>query len=403
MYRSAWGGIAPAGGASLGQCRLPIVASNVAGGPSKSGVRASAENGPGHEQRVDRLAGDNQNGCTQSRPELNRVPHAGAGGSRFPAGSSDSNPAFSRSARGTRGDGGLGGGCPGPAASAGWRMAHPARLRREAMEVGRESVCCLDECKAALGLTRPVRLAVHPAVKSPVVVAGLCPAVLVPTDWFDWPETHRRACLLHELAHLARYDDWTKLAQEVLRVPFFFHPLVRWLFARLDLEREFLGDLAAVAQGCDPVGYARLLLELAGRPGRLVPVSFSSRHGVLPLVDRGTVRVRIERLLEEDMQSNLARSSMGRSLLIVGVAVAAALVVGGLRVGEHTPAARCRQSTCPRSFRFTAGWLMQRAHPSPAPRLSASTRQECSGRSSERKRPPMRTVSSAASFNCRAR
>ncbi len=37
------------------------------------------------------------------------------------------------------------------------------------------------------------------------------------------------------------------------------------------------------------------------------------------------------------MQSNLARSSMGRSLLIVGVAVAAALVVGGLRVGDRAP------------------------------------------------------------------
>ena len=174
-----------------------------------------------------------------------------------------------------------------------------------------------------------VRLAMHPGVQSPVVVAGPCPAVLVPTDWFDWPESHRRACLLHELAHLARYDDWTKLAQEFLRIPFFFHPLVGWLLARLDLEREFLGDLAAVAQGCDPVGFGQLLLELARRPGRLVPVNSWSRHGVLPLLDRGTVRVRIERLLEEDMQSKIACPSSGRSLLIVGVAVAACLSLAG--------------------------------------------------------------------------
>ena len=71
-------------------------------------------------------------------------------------------------------------------------------------------------------------------------------------------------------AHLARRDDWAKLVQELVRVPFFFHPLVRWLLKRLDRERELLCDEAVVALGADPVGYARLLLDLARRPGRLL-------------------------------------------------------------------------------------------------------------------------------------
>ena len=141
------------------------------------------------------------------------------------------------------------------------------------MEVGPESDRLLGECRAAVGLARPVRIAVHPAVASPAVVGGPSPVVLVPTDWVDWPEAHRRACLLHELAHLARYDDWARLAQELLRAPFFFHPSVRWLLARLDRERELLCDEAAVALGSDPLVYARLLLDLGRRPGRLLPVS----------------------------------------------------------------------------------------------------------------------------------
>ena len=41
------------------------------------------------------------------------------------------------------------------------------------MEVGQESDRLLGECRAALGLSRPVRIAVHPAVASPAVVGGL--------------------------------------------------------------------------------------------------------------------------------------------------------------------------------------------------------------------------------------
>ena len=151
------------------------------------------------------------------------------------------------------------------------------------MEVGQASDRLLGECRAAVGLSRPVRIAVHPAVASPAVVGGPWPVVLVPPDWIDWPEEHRRACLLHELAHLARYDDWAKLAQELLRAPFFFHPPVRWLLSRLDRERELLCDEAAVALGSDPLVYARLLLDLARRPGRLLPVTLSFRPGWLPV------------------------------------------------------------------------------------------------------------------------
>ncbi len=166
-----------------------------------------------------------------------------------------------------------------------------------------------------------------------MVVGGLRPVVLVPTDWGDWPEPHRRACLLHELAHLARYDDWAKLAQELLYAFFFFHPLVRWLLTRLDREREFLCDEATVALGADPVAYARLLIDLARRPGRLISVTSQSRTGWLPFFDRRTVAVRIERLLEEDMLRTASRPSSGyRSFLLGSLAVAAALGVGGLRV-----------------------------------------------------------------------
>ncbi|WP_165221564.1 M56 family metallopeptidase [Aquisphaera insulae] len=208
------------------------------------------------------------------------------------------------------------------------------RLKRDAREDD-AATPLLDESRAALRLSRPVRVGVHPAVHSPVVVGGLRPVVLIPPDWEDdWTETRKRACLLHELSHLSRYDDAVKLAQELVRAVFFFHPFVLWLLTRLDRERELLCDEVAVAHGCDPVDYARLLFDLASRPFRLSPVAPLSSHGWLPFLDRRTVRSRIERLLEEDMPRTLSPTSPARRALIVGLALVTALGVGGLRVNR---------------------------------------------------------------------
>lgn len=75
-----------------------------------------------------------------------------------------------------------------------------AVLKARAVALGNDSARLLDDCRKALRLSRPVRLATHPSVASPVVVGGLCPMVLVPPDWGDWPEPSRHDCLLHELA-----------------------------------------------------------------------------------------------------------------------------------------------------------------------------------------------------------
>jgi beta-lactamase regulating signal transducer with metallopeptidase domain/protocatechuate 3,4-dioxygenase beta subunit len=218
-----------------------------------------------------------------------------------------------------------------------------AVIKSGAVAMGEGADRLLGECRAAVGLSRPVGLAAHPAVASPVVVGGWQPVVLVPPDWVDWPEPHRRACLLHELSHLARYDDWAKLAQELIRTPFFFHPMISWLLARLDRERELLCDETVVAHGSDPVAFARLLLDLTRRP-RFLAVTPASRPGWLPFIDHHTIAIRIERLLEDDMPRSLSRPSASRSFILGTLALSVALGIGGLRVravsvepAEQTP------------------------------------------------------------------
>ncbi|WP_165248180.1 carboxypeptidase regulatory-like domain-containing protein [Paludisphaera soli] len=208
-----------------------------------------------------------------------------------------------------------------------------ARWKQSATDLTGDDLAMLAACVADAPGRRGVRMARHPAVASPVVIGGLRPTILVPVDWDAWPPAQRRAGLRHELAHVRRGDDASKLAEELIRCPFWFHPLVAWLLGRIDRERELLCDEAAVALGDDPKGLARLLLELSRRPGppRRVP------SASLPFFPgRLATAVRIERLLEDDMSRTLSRPSFARTWILGPLALAAALGLGGLRVRTAT-------------------------------------------------------------------
>ncbi len=70
------------------------------------------------------------------------------------------------------------------------------------------------------------------------------------------------AILLHEFAHLRRWDDWTNLIQKIVRALFFFHPAVWWIESRLSVEREMACDDAVLAETANPHGYATCLVSL---------------------------------------------------------------------------------------------------------------------------------------------
>src|SRR5262249_10272131 len=80
----------------------------------------------------------------------------------------------------------------------GWLLLR--RLRRTAVPIDGASAPLFAACCRELGLRRPVALATHPAVRSPITFGLLRPVVLVPPGWPELPELVRRGILLHELA-----------------------------------------------------------------------------------------------------------------------------------------------------------------------------------------------------------
>ena len=73
---------------------------------------------------------------------------------------------------------------------------------------------------------------------------------------------HRRGILMHELAHVARFDAFINFFQTLAQGLFFFHPLVWWANARLRQEREKCCDEIAIARlGAAPRQYSTAIVD----------------------------------------------------------------------------------------------------------------------------------------------
>src|SRR5208283_3208098 len=104
------------------------------------------------------------------------------------------------------------------------------------------------------------------AIRVPAAIGYFRPLVVFPT-WAlsEIPTAELNAILLHELAHLRRWDDWTNLAQKIVKAVFFFHPAVWFIESHLSLEREIACDDAVLAANFSPRAYAQSLVGLAER------------------------------------------------------------------------------------------------------------------------------------------
>lgn len=124
----------------------------------------------------------------------------------------------------------------------------------------------LRQTLAAFRSIRRVELCVSEELRVPTAIGFLKPAVVLP-EWAlrELSAEELNTVFLHELAHLRRWDDWTNLAQKILRALFFFQPAVWWVENRLALEREMACDDMVLAQTSNPRAYAACLVSLAER------------------------------------------------------------------------------------------------------------------------------------------
>ena len=166
---------------------------------------------------------------------------------------------------------------------------------------------------------RRVMLYTSDAVRVPAAMGYFRPVVVFPA-WAlaEIPAAELKAILIHELAHLRRWDDWTNLAQKIVKAILFFHPAVWFIESRLSMEREMACDDAVLAADFCPRAYAESLLVLAEK-------SFLRRGVQLAQAAVGHVqqlKIRIVEILRHD------RATSGRVWRPAVALMAAAGMVG---------------------------------------------------------------------------
>jgi beta-lactamase regulating signal transducer with metallopeptidase domain len=139
------------------------------------------------------------------------------------------------------------------------------RLRRSCRDIDVTSLSpILQDTLRDFDAARGARICVSDEVRVPTAIGFARPLVILPA-WalaeLSTPEL--RSVLLHEFAHLRRWDDWTNLVQKLVQSVLFFHPAVWWIENRLSLEREMACDDMVLAHTENPRDYAECLLSVA--------------------------------------------------------------------------------------------------------------------------------------------
>ena len=176
---------------------------------------------------------------------------------------------------------------------------------------------------ARLGINRPLTLLHGDRLGVPVTWGIVYPAVLLPPDADEWPEERRRFVLVHEMAHIKRFDALTQLAAQLAVAIFWFDPLI-WLAAhRMRVEREHACDDYVLRDGTKPSLYAGELLEMVRSLGTPEHERAAPAFAALAMARRSEFEGRMLAILDP----KLDRHTLNRRSTLITVAAVALLVL----------------------------------------------------------------------------
>ena len=183
------------------------------------------------------------------------------------------------------------------------------------------------------GVRREVEVFESDEISSPMTSGFLNPVVVLPMESRQWDAERRHIVLVHELAHVARFDYLAQLMSTVVCALFWFHPFVWFAAARLRAEAEHAADDRVLNAGTGGVRYAEHLLDIAREHQR----------DLTPAIAVGMVRSsRLEGRFRAMLDSTRSRAAVSARLHAVATSLTlcAMLPIAGLRLVElrHSPA-----------------------------------------------------------------
>ena len=183
------------------------------------------------------------------------------------------------------------------------------------------------ELGETLHLQRPVRLYSSDHTDSPITLGALFPVVVLPSCYVTWSDMCVRHFLIHELAHIRRWDWLQKLAGQTIVALLWFMPSAWWLFRRAQWYAELACDDMVVALGGNRHEYAQDLLRLGAQLQRPI-------EGGIALIDGSMHFQRVDALLDS---SRVRFESNRKYVFYLAVLLLATLVLAGIKLGIKAP------------------------------------------------------------------
>ena len=152
---------------------------------------------------------------------------------------------------------------------------------RQQVQVQHDGPLCdaLRQARLTLDCYSKVEVATSPSISSPMALGILRPIIVFPADLVEKLRTDELTLILmHELAHVRRWDNLTRLLHRLVSAVLFFHPAV-WLCGRM-LRREAeqaCDDLVVYATGRSEA-YARGLGSRRRTGGPFKPFNTENPH-----------------------------------------------------------------------------------------------------------------------------
>lgn len=145
------------------------------------------------------------------------------------------------------------------------------------------------------------------------------PVILLPTDAANWQTDRLHAVLLHETAHIKRWDWLTQIIAQITCAAYWFNPFVWFAAHRIRTEAEQACDDQVLNTGYQSTDYARHLLNIT----RDVKLANTISRTAVAMAHSSRIEGRLRTVLTE----NLNRHPVTKVAVGIGLLVLTCLVI----------------------------------------------------------------------------
>lgn len=164
-----------------------------------------------------------------------------------------------------------------------------------------------------LSIKKEVRIFLSSTITSPLTIGFWKPVILIPVASINHLSTDQlEAVLLHELAHIKRYDYVVNILLSIVEISLFFNPFTQLLSKSIHKERENSCDDWVLQFKYDATVYAQALLRIASL--QTIPAFAMAATG-----KKNELLIRVKRMIEQKENRFSYRRQLLAFLIMTGI------------------------------------------------------------------------------------